>query len=377
MDMGNEWKPEAPRARTIRLGLSAVDALQDGLRIVSATLRHLSPGRGALPARRPVPPCIPLADFSVNLPSREVKNCLHTRGPSRFPAIARYSSRNLIRIASLYLFLVVCLAIGMLVPPAQAQSPGTTVPGFWDPKRRVERPPAASVQAIRFVTTDDFPPFNFLNADGRLTGFNVDLARAICDELDIGCTIQAREWDDTLNAVRQGGADAVIAGLAITTAAREELDFSDVYMRWPGRFIVRRDADAIEISPDGLKGKTLAVVARTAHEAYLAAFFPEVGRKLYPTPEAAREAVKSGEADAHFGDGMQLSFWLQSEAAEACCVFTGGPYLESRFFGEGLAIAVPRGREDLKQAIDAALAALQEKGVYAELYLRYFPVGFF
>ncbi len=87
--------------------------------------------------------------------------------------------------------------------------------------------------------------------------------------------------------------------------------------------------------------------------------------------------MKSGEADAHFGDGMQLSFWLQSEAAENCCVFAGGPYLESRFFGEGLAIAVPRGQDDLKQAINAALAALYEKGVYAELYLRYFPVGFF
>ena len=180
----------------------------------------------------------------------------------------------------------------------------------------------------------------------------------------IRCTIQAREWDDTLNAVRQGNADAIIAGLAITSAAREELDFSDVYMRWPGRFVVRRDAAPIDLTPEGLKGKTLAVVARTAHEAYLAAFFPEVGRKLYPTPEAARDALKSGDADAHFGDGMQLSFWLQSEAAEDCCAFAGGPYLEARFFGEGLAIAVPRGQDDLKQAINAALAcALREGGL--------------
>ncbi len=276
------------------------------------------------------------------------------------------------------MLLMIVFAVTALIPSdVQAQSTGTAIPGFWDPKRRTERPPAGAVPAIRFVTTDDFPPFNFLNADGRLSGFNVDLARAICDELEIRCTIQAREWDDTLNALRQGSADAIIAGLAITTAAREELDFSEVYMRWPGRFVVRRDAAPIEVTPEGLKGKTLAVVARTAHEAYLAAFFPEVGRKLYPTPEAAREAVKSGEADAHFGDGMQLSFWLQSEAADGCCAFAGGPYLESRFFGEGLAIAVPRGEENLRQAINAALAALQEKGVYAELYLRYFPVGFF
>ena len=118
-------------------------------------------------------------------------------------------------------------------------------------------------------------------------------------------------------------------------------------------------------------------MARTAHEAYLAAFFPEVGRKLYATVDEAREALKKGEADAHFGDGVQLSMWLQSEAAGGCCVFAGGPYFESRFFGQGLAIAVPRGQADLKRAINAALETLHDKGVYAELYLRYFPVGFY
>lgn len=283
----------------------------------------------------------------------------------------------LVYLLAIILSVIVTSDLPEGVTRASAQESSITIPSFWDPKRRVERPPAGSVPAIRFVTTDDFPPFNFLNAEGRLAGFNVDLARAICAELAISCTIQAREWDDTLNALRDGNADAIIAGIAITTAAREELAFSEVYMRWPARFVVRRDAGPVELTPAGLKGRTLAVVARTAHEAYLAAFFPEVGRKLYPTPEAARDAVRTGEADAHFGDGMQLSFWLQSDAAGGCCVFAGGPYLESRFFGEGLAVAVPRERDALRQAIDAALAALYEKGVYSELYLRYFPVGFY
>jgi polar amino acid transport system substrate-binding protein len=287
-------------------------------------------------------------------------------------------SRRIARVAGLCILLVAgALAVPPGMPRAGAETADLTIPGFWDPKRRVELPPAGAVQAIRFVTTDDFPPFNFLNAAGHLAGFNVDLTRAICAELDIRCTIQAREWDDLLPSLREGNADAVIAGIAITADARQELDFSDVYMRWPGRFVVRKDAGPLETTPEGLRGKTLAVVARTAHEAYLAAFFPEVGRKLYPTPEAAREALKSGAADAHFGDGMQLSFWLQSEAAGDCCTFAGGPYLESRFFGEGAAIAVPHGANDLRQAIDAALAALHEKGVFAEFYLRYFPVGFF
>ena len=277
--------------------------------------------------------------------------------------------------------MVVALVAVLMAPSARSAGaqPGdaVTVPSFRDPKRRVERPPAGAVQAIRFVTTDDFPPFSFLDADGNLTGFDVDLARAICADLQIRCTIQARSWDDLLPALREKNADAIIAGLAITAASRKELDFSDIYMRSTGRFVVRRDGPAIDPTPAGLKGKTLAVVARTAHEAFLAAFFPEVGRKLYPTPEAARAAVKSGDADAHFGDGMQLSFWLQSEAAGGCCAFAGGPYLESRFFGEGLAIAVSRGDTNLKQALNSALESLDEKGVYSELYLRYFPVGFF
>jgi len=260
---------------------------------------------------------------------------------------------------------------------AQEEPLDVTVPNFWDPKRRVERPAAGAVQVLRFVTTDDFPPFNFLDADGRLTGFNVDLARAICSELEIGCTIQARPFDNLIESVLGERADAALAGIAISSETRSVLDSSDVYLKSPARFVVRRDTPEITFTPIGLKGKRLAVVARTAHEAYLAAFFPEVERKIYPTAEAARRAVKNRKADAHFGDGLQLSFWLQSESAAGCCQFAGGPYLDARFFGQGFAIAVPRGATEVRNAINTALQAIYEKGVYVELYLRYFPVGFF
>jgi polar amino acid transport system substrate-binding protein len=251
------------------------------------------------------------------------------------------------------------------------------VPDFWDPRRRIERPPPGAVPAIRFITTDDFPPFNFLDAEGHLTGFNVDLARAICAELAIPCTIQARQWAELPSRLVDKTADAAIAGIAITAEARQSLDFSDVYLRTPGRFVVRKADVALVPTPEGLKGKTLAVVQKTAHEAYLAALFPEVARKPYATADAARDAIRKGEADAFFGDGLQLSFWLQSQAAENCCAFAGGPYLESRFFGQGYAIAMAKDTPALKSAIDAALQTLYEKGTYAELYLRYFPVGFF
>lgn len=289
--------------------------------------------------------------------------------PCRIGAIA-----SVLRAAFAALFLA---GYGGTASWAEEVPSTVSVPNFWDPKRRAERPSTGSVQALRFVTSDDFPPFNFLDSDGRLTGFNVDLARAICAELGIACTIQARPYDNLVESVLGEKADAAIAGIAINETMQTALDFSDVYMKSPARFVVRRDAPEIRFTSNGLRGKTLAVVSRTAHEAYLAAFFPEVERKLFPTADAARKALKRGAVDAHFSDGMQLSFWLQGELAEGCCAFVGGPYLEDRFFGRGLAVAVPRGATDTRLAINAALKSIHTKGVYAELYLRYFPVGFF
>src|SRR5581483_11113998 len=213
---------------------------------------------------------------------------------------------------------------------------GVVIPNFWDPKRRVERPAAGAVTAIRFITTDDYPPFNFLGPDGQLTGFNVDLARAICTELAVACTIQARPWSDLVNALKNGSADAAIAGIAISEASLKELDFSDPYLRSPARFVVRRSGPALAFTPAGLTGRTVAAAGGTAHQAYLARFFPGAVVRPYANADAARAALKAGEVDALFGDGVQSSFWLQSEAAADCCAFAGGPYLEERYFGEGM-----------------------------------------
>jgi polar amino acid transport system substrate-binding protein len=263
--------------------------------------------------------------------------------------------------------------IGPSAPPA----PGVAIPNFWDPRQRAERPAEGAVPAIRFLTTDDFPPFNFLNDRGQLTGFNVDLARAICAELAISCTIQVRAFDDLVGHLASKTADAVIAGIAITAANRETLDFSDPYLRLPARLLARRSEPVRDISAATLRGRTIAVAAGTAHEAYLTAMFPDVTAKPYPTADAARAAVKAGETDFAFGDGQQSAVWLQSAAAADCCRFAGGPYLDARFFGEGYAIAVAKGANTLKHALNAALHAVANKGVYADLYLRYFPVSFF
>jgi polar amino acid transport system substrate-binding protein len=261
--------------------------------------------------------------------------------------------------------------------PRSTPPPSVTIPNFWDPHARVERPAAGVVPAIRFLTTDDFPPFNFLDDRGQLTGFNVDIARAICAELQIQCTIQVRAFDDLVSHLADKTADAVIAGIAITTDTRATVDFSDVYLRLPARFVTRKADAGMTFTVETLQGKSIAVVGGTAHAAYLAAMFPGVTAKPYSSRDAALGAVRAGEVDAMFGDGQQLGFWLQSAAAAECCALAGGPYLDPRYFGGGYAIAVAKGAIEVTHALNAALHAVYDKGIYADLYLRYFPVGFF
>ena len=119
------------------------------------------------------------------------------------------------------------------------------------------------------------------------------------------------------------------------------------------------------------------MVAGSAHEAYLKAFFPKAAPATFDTIEGARAALRRGEADLAFGDGLTLAVWLAGAEGAACCAFAGGPYTESRFFGEGVGIALRKEDAALRRALDHALHRLAETGRYAEIYLRYFPVSFY
>lgn len=268
----------------------------------------------------------------------------------------------------------------LLVPQPVAGQPAAetvVIPNFWDRKRKLERPEPGAIQQIRFVTESDYPPFHFIGPDGQLMGFEVDLARAICRELKVECSIQPRVWNSLADALSRGQADAIIASIRITAESRRRFAFSSTYYRTPARFFARKGTLSDPPSASVLGGRTVAVVSGSAHEAYLKAFFPAA--ILVPEVDTAKvlDAVRSGMAEVGFADGIAIAFWLNGETSAGCCSFAGGPYTESRYFGEGAGIAVRRDNPRLVQALDWALHRLAADGAYATLYLRYFPVGFY
>jgi polar amino acid transport system substrate-binding protein len=267
---------------------------------------------------------------------------------------------------------------GLVLPVlAEAAEPVVPVPDLRGSPAELLPDKKGPRRMVRFLTSSDYPPFQFLKPDQNPAGLNVDLARAICNELEFQCTLQALPWDDLLPALESGRADALIAGLRPSEELRGKADLTRPYFRLPARFAVAKNGALAELTPQALTGKKIAAVTGSAHEAYLKAFF--AGSEIIGVADiaAARTALKDGKADAVFGDGVGLALWLGGTESANCCVFAGGPYLESRYFGEGLTIAVRKGDQRLRQDLDKVLDEIEEKGILGDLYLRWFPLGIF
>ena len=266
-------------------------------------------------------------------------------------------------------------ALCLALPARAAPGPEVFVPSLWDPASPPPKPDPAALKPLLIVTGQDDPPFAFTLPDGTPAGFDVDLARALCDELKIACTVQARRWDTILPAISAGAGDAAVASVAITPASLAAVDFTSPYYRTPARFVAPLAAHAGDVLPETVAGKRIGVQAGTAHEAYLKAFFPAATLVPFGSAAELRAAVAGGKVDLAFGDGIAFAGWLNGPAGSACCAFAGGPFTETRFFGEGAGIAVKRGREPLRVALDYALWRLAQNGTYGDLWLKYFPVS--
>lgn len=262
------------------------------------------------------------------------------------------------------------VAIAVFAVPAFAQA----LPYHADPSAREILPGGTAVPAIRFLTTADFPPFNFRDAGGELIGFNIDLAKRICAEVNVACTIQAWPWEQAASALTDNQGDALIAGLDLSDENGKLFDFSSIYLALPGRFVTRA-GDVSGFDPDRLAGKSVAVRRGSAHEAFMKRYLPKVALAGFANELDALAAVEDKQADAYFGDAMRASFWLNDHLA--CCGFAGSAYFRPNLFGEGLAIAVPAGGDPIRHVIDWALVRLKDNGALDELYLRWFPVGFY
>ncbi len=227
--------------------------------------------------------------------------------------------------------------------------------------------PAKAADPLRIGTEGAYPPFNLVDANGELQGFDVDIAKALCAAMEVECTFVKQDWDGIIPALLAGKYDAIVASMSITEERRQAVDFTERYYTNKLRFIARKDMQ-LDISAAGLAGLDVGAQRATISGSFLEEHYPDANVRLYDTQENAYLDLAAGRLDAVLGDALVNYEWLNSEAG-ADFAFKGAPVFE----GDLIAIALRKGNPDLVERFNAAIRQIRADGTYQEINARYFP----
>ena len=222
---------------------------------------------------------------------------------------------------------------------------------------------------IRIGTEGAYPPFNNLTASGELEGFDVDIARALCEEMKAKCEFVTQDWDGIIPALQAKRFDAIVASMSITDERQQQVDFTDPYYTNSLVFVAPKDGDFTVAEADGT---TIGVQQGTIAADFAEKTYPDADVKAYPTQVEAWADLESGRVDSVLGDfGVQYGFVNGDDGS--CCEFKGDPVSAD----DKIAIAVRKGDTELANKFNAALKAIRDNGKYKEVNDKYFPFDVF
>jgi polar amino acid transport system substrate-binding protein len=228
-------------------------------------------------------------------------------------------------------------------------------------------------ETVRIGTEGAYPPFNYVDSNNELQGFDIDIAKALCDKMAVQCEIVVQDWDGIIPALTAGKYDAIIASMSITDERKQVVDFTDKYYTNALHFVAAKDSGITDVSPEGLTGKTLAAQSSTVSAVFLEENYGNAEViKLYPTQEEAYLDLANGRIDAVLADFGPSEIWLTSDDG-SCCAFVG----DSVFAEDEIGIAVRQEDDDLREMFNKALAELIADGTYAKINEKYFPFSIY
>lgn len=230
-------------------------------------------------------------------------------------------------------------------------------------------PSFAQAQKLRIGVEGNYPPFSMIAPDGKLGGFDIDIANAICAQMKAECSFVQQEFDGMIPALNARKFDFIVASMTITEARKKQVDFSDPYYDVPSRFVAKTGA-FVDNSPAALKGKTIVVLRNSPRAAYLAETYKESTVVLAGKETEVYMELAVGRADVGFGSSV-VSGEAFLKKPEGKGYSQLGPSIRIGA-GSGVGIAVRKGDDALVKQINAALAALKANGGYKTLADKYF-----
>ena len=202
---------------------------------------------------------------------------------------------------------------------------------------------------IRVATEGAYPPYNFINDDGEIDGFERELGDELCRRAELECTWVINDWDSTIPNLVDGDFEAVMTGMSITDERDALIDFTQPYIPPSPSLYV-----ALAGAGDAAASGVVAVQVATIQHDHLSA----AGATLqeYETAPEAIAAVLAGEADAVLVDS---GFAAESVAESGGRLAVVGPQVP---LDRGVGIGVQEGDDDLREKLDEAIGEMKADG---------------
>lgn len=232
-------------------------------------------------------------------------------------------------------------------------------------------------QEVRIATEGAYPPFNWIDKEGNLQGFDVEIARALCDAMDSDCELVVQDWDGMIPALLANKFDAIVASMTITEERKQKIAFTDKYYAQPVRF-VRKKGSGIEIDKESMNGKVVGVQRATVTDKYLQDNFADVAEiRRYGTYDEMYLDFAAGRLDLMLGYAVALNDgYLKTEEGKDA-EFVGPELTDPRWFGEGTGIAVRKEDDKLRDKLNRALDKILEDGTYTQINDKYFDFNIY
>jgi len=230
---------------------------------------------------------------------------------------------------------------------------------------------AVSAEPLKVgIAAEPYPPFTYKSADGSWTGFEVELADAVCAEADLDCEITPTAWSGIIPALNSGKIDMIMTSMSITEERDKVIDFSDPYYYTRGAYVASEDMN-IDI-PEGLDGKILGVQGATTHAAFARDALADTGVevKIYDTQEQANRDLLAGRVDLILADQIPMAEFVERDEAAGFEIKEMAP--KHPAFGEGIGIGLREDEDDLQKALNEAIKTVLNDGTCEELSVKYF-----
>jgi arginine/ornithine transport system substrate-binding protein len=227
-------------------------------------------------------------------------------------------------------------------------------------------------KTVRIGVEGAYPPFSYTTADGKLEGFDIDIAIALCNAMGVEYKLVPQDWDGIIPALLARKYDAIIASMSITEERKKKVAFTNKYYNTPAKFVSKKGS-VKEFTKATLKGKTVGVQRATTHDSYLTDNYGEdVKIKRYATQDDAYLDMAAGRIDFLLADSVALSDGFLKKPEGKDFEFVGPDMTDVRWFGEGVGVACRKKDKDLVEMFNKAIDQIRADGTYQKIQDKYF-----